>query len=189
MKATVYFFHSDNDNGDNVALHTSRAALAADIHNAVESYDQDRAARMRALPFESPEWLAEWEDFRETESHYCNYFTYGSEDLELILQPSARTWQPDTHDEMRVAVVSSQHITPADRAQLMKAHPRDVLATLYENSGHIIHSDSDEDLATAFPSDRFSEAFRALMQHFRTLGFEYLRIDENGPVVAGLPTF
>ena len=87
MKATVYFFHSDNDNGDNVALHTTRAALAADIHNAVESYDQDRAARMRAAPFESPEWLAEWEDFRETESHDCNYFTYGSEDLDFPTTP------------------------------------------------------------------------------------------------------
>lgn len=90
---------------------------------------------------------------------------------------------------MQVPVISTQHITAADGAQLVKAEPRDVLATLYESTGHIIHSDSDEDLAEAFPANRFSDAFRALVLHFRTLGFEYLRIDAHGDVVPGLQTF
>ncbi len=102
--------------------------------------------------------------------------------------PKPRTLEGSFH-VMQVPVISTQHITAADGAQLLKAEPCDVLATLYESSGHIIHSDTDEDLAEAFPPDRFSDAFRALVLHFRALGFEYLRIDSNGDVVPGLPTF
>jgi hypothetical protein len=109
--------------------------------------------------------------------------------IQTLASSSRRTWQPDSHDEMRVAVVSSQHITREDGQQLIKADPRDVLATLYESTGHIIHSDDDEPVEEAFPPDRFSAAFRALVLHFRALGYTYLRIDAHGPVVAGLPTF
>lgn len=92
-------------------------------------------------------------------------------------------------DVMRVPVVSSQHVTKEDGARLVAADSRDVLATIYDQTGHIVHWGDDETIEDAFPADRFSDAFRALVAHFHAQGYTYLRIDAHGEVVEGLPVF
>ncbi len=92
-------------------------------------------------------------------------------------------------DVMQVPVISTAHITKEDGEQLMKADPRDVLATLYDSSGHIVHADLDEEMTEAFPPDRFSDAFRAVVQFFRDRGFTYLRLDAHASTAPDLPTF
>ena len=90
---------------------------------------------------------------------------------------------------MQVPVISTAHITIEDREQLSKAEPADVLATLWDGSGHIIHAEADEPVSEAFPPGRFSDSFRQLVQWFRDRGYTYLRLDANALLVPELPTF
>lgn len=98
---------------------------------------------------------------------------------------------------MQVPVISTSHITKADGDQLAKNDPRDSLATLYDDQGHIITWDDWEadDEATAesfiadFPPDLFSNEFRAVVATFARLGYCYLRLDCDGAAIEGLPVF
>lgn len=192
MNLKIYYFSIDSDSGMFTQLFTSLEKLAAAIHSKVEESDPDTATAMRAVPFNSPDWGFLWGEYVEDQEKSCNYYHHGEQAVDTT-NPAAN--QPEKgytshiYDIMEVPMISTAHITQEDRAQLLKGHPQDVFATIYDSSGHIIHSLTDEPIDEAFPLERFSEAFRAMFLYFRQIGFEYVRIDSNGPVIPDLPTF
>jgi hypothetical protein len=181
MKVTLYTWTTDDQNGMNTQILTSKGALKAAMLDTIGSTDADRADCMRLARFGGRVWEEMLENWREAQMSDQNYYSWGQQEVELL---------PCSDDNvMRVPVVSSQHVTKEDGARLMAAEQRDVLATLYDQTGHIVHWGDDKSVDAAFPADRFSDAFRALVAHFDAQGYTYLRIDAHGEVVAGLPVF
>ena len=92
MKHLIYYFKQDTENGDDVDLFTTREALAAAIEEAVANYSFDRGESrvelMRQEPFESAEWLACWEAFKDEQTDRQNYFSYGEQELDLPDPPA-----------------------------------------------------------------------------------------------------
>lgn len=194
MRSTIFYFSTDDQGGMCTRLFMSREALAQAIHASVEALDAETASAMQKLPFESAEWSDLWCEHLESQEKKRNYFRFGFEELEVspgqsTNQPPEKLWKAESHELMEVPVISTAHITKEDREVLLKADPRDVIATFYDSMAHIVHSLPDEPINEAFPPDRFSEAFRAMFLHFRKLGFEYVRLDAEGPVIPELPTF
>lgn len=194
MKLSIYTFHCDTQYEQDTQVFTSAAALADDIHSAVEEFDPDRLEEFTAHPFESENWLRAWFSWKEFQAEQNNYFSYGSQEIDIppaapISNAPEKGSERESYEIMTVASISTAHITKEDGAQLLKADARDVLFTLFDGTGHIVHSLDDEDINEAFPPDRFSDAFRAMFQYFRDRDFEYVRIDANGPTIPDLPTF
>lgn len=89
---------------------------------------------------------------------------------------------------MTVPVVSTIHITGSDRQQLADYWDRsdgDVLACIEGGTGHILTLDDNQgDDWSAYSAD-----FRALLSAFAAKGYSYLRLDADGDVIDGWPTF
>ena len=98
---------------------------------------------------------------------------------------------------MMVAVISTQHLTKADGAQLALNDPRDVLAEVERGHGHIIHFQSRheahfvcaDDFADDYAPELFSDHFRLIVFTFASLGYSYLRFDPDHEPLPDFPTF
>jgi len=179
MKVTLYTWTTDDQSNMNTQILTSMEALRAAMLDTIGSTDADRADYMRLARFGGRVWEGLLENWREKQMADQNYYSWGKQEVEMLVGDGV----------MSVPVVSSQHVTKEDGARLAAAAQRDVLATLYDQTGHIVHWGDDETIEDAFPADRFSDAFRALVAHFHSQGYTYLRIDAHGEVVEGLPVF
>jgi hypothetical protein len=105
--------------------------------------------------------------------------------------PAQTTTTPETWRGayvMRVPFISTAHITAADGAKLRQNDPRDVLAKVID-TGHIIYF-GDDDINAQFAEEYgFSQPFRDLLHTLAADGFTYVRLDCDGDVIPGLPTF
>lgn len=98
---------------------------------------------------------------------------------------------------MAVPVIASGHITGADM-ETLESYGSNNFNLGYGN-GIILWwgvDADDEEIAEAFPAmsgdglrPMFSDTFRHVVQSFRNLGYNYLRLDSDGDEVPGLPTF
>lgn len=90
---------------------------------------------------------------------------------------------------MQVPAISTAHITAQDGAQLRQNNARDSLAIIEDGHGHILHFAADS-IADDFADQHgFTADFRALLQRFADLGFQYLRLDPDFNICPEFPTF
>lgn len=92
---------------------------------------------------------------------------------------------------MHVPVISSSHITAQDGRILTEA-PEDVeghLCRLGDTGDILVMDEENKNLITEWQQAGLSSAFIDLMLRMRGLGYCYVRIDADGDVLDGLPTF
>ena len=96
---------------------------------------------------------------------------------------------PGLSSIMQMPHLSTAHITAEDGAQLRLNLVRDSLAVIERGRGHIIHFEPDS-IEDDFRSDHgFSREFRDMLHYLARFGFGYVRLDPDGDVIPGLPTF
>lgn len=94
---------------------------------------------------------------------------------------------PETYI-MRVAEISTAHITKEDGARLIAAGP-EVLAVIEEGSGHIVHIGDRDAAEINADFSAYSPEFRYLIYSLMENGFSYVRLDADGCICRHLPTF
>lgn len=227
MKVTLYTWTTDDQNGMNATILTSKGALKAAMLDTIGSTDADRADSMRFAPFGGEAWEQQLEEWRNEQMGDQNYYSWSEQDVEIskpALWPAVVTALErlmqcpdlnlgnleaesvaaitqakaalDSHQKalplfhvMQVPEASCLNVTEEDGKRLLAADAKDVLATFYDGTGHIVHWGDDSSVDDAFPAERWSQAFRDLITHFDRQGYRYLRIDAHAARVAGLPVF
>lgn len=90
---------------------------------------------------------------------------------------------------MRVLHLNERHFRPEDLRALKKPVPA-VLALPRNGHGLLLHLDQDWDFAEEFPPEEFSNECMELLQSLCwNMGFSYVRIDDDGIVMPGLPFY
>ena len=87
---------------------------------------------------------------------------------------------------MQVPVISTSHFPADDCDLLFDAQATCLVGFNDEIPTAILHL---EDFEQNLPLDRLAESSRQVLRHFHDLGYAYLRLDRDGDVVPGLPTF
>lgn len=90
---------------------------------------------------------------------------------------------------MRVLHLHERHFKPKDLLALKKPVPA-VLALPRTGYGLLLHLEQDWDFAEEFPPNEFSRECTDLLQSICwNMGFSYVRIDQDGVVIPGLPLY
>ena len=125
----------------------------------------------------------------DTDSNWETFFEDPYEDnvLEIInkfcTQTLSRFFEDDEFTQ-RIFVVSTAHITQTDAQLLYNNNDSTLIVDKYPG-GYIIHPPIDDDKIP----DEYSDAFKNLIKLTKTLGYNFLKLDQDGSVYPDIETF